>query len=171
MTWILTASGRHFDYLQPTWDQVDIRDIATALSRLCRFTGHPSKFYSVAQHSVMASYLVSTPLALEALMHDAAEAYCGDVNTMLKGLLPDYKVIEKRVDQLIRERLNLPSAMSPAVRHADLVMLATERRDLMPEDETRWDCLQGIFPLMTPILAWNPEHAQERFLARWRELT
>ncbi|MCD3082574.1 deoxyribonucleoside 5-monophosphate phosphatase [Salmonella enterica subsp. enterica serovar Enteritidis] len=101
MSFIQTLSGKQFDYLSATIDDIDIEDIAVALSNICRFSGHLPEFYSVAQHSVLCSQLVSPEFAFEALMHDAAEAYCQDIPAPLKALLPDYREIEKRTDQLI----------------------------------------------------------------------
>lgn len=95
---ILTYTGLHFPLLKPEYFHFNILDIAHALSQLCRFTGHTSSFYSVAQHSVMVASLVPADQALAALMHDAAEAYLGDVSSPLKALLPDYKLIETNVE-------------------------------------------------------------------------
>ncbi|MBB9196718.1 5'-deoxynucleotidase, partial [Escherichia coli] len=86
--------------------------------------------YSVAQHAVLCSQLVPQELAFEALMHDATEAYCQDIPAPLKRLLPDYKRMEEKIDAVIREKYGLPQAMSTPVKYADLIMLATERRDL-----------------------------------------
>ncbi len=76
MSYIQTLSGKKFDYLNSTTDDVEIEDIANALSHICRFSGHLPEFYSVAQHSVLCSQIVPPDFAFEALMHDAAEAYC-----------------------------------------------------------------------------------------------
>ncbi len=67
-------------------------------------------------------------------MHDAAEAYCRDIPAPLKALLPDYREIEKRTDQLIRFKFGLPLEEASVVKYADLTMLATERRDLDIDD-------------------------------------
>ncbi|TDN51124.1 hypothetical protein EC843_104135 [Buttiauxella sp. JUb87] len=96
--------------------------------------GHLPEFYSVAQHSVLCSQLVAPEFAFEALMHDAAEAYCQDIPAPLKTLLPDYQRIETFVDGLIRFKYNLPPKQSAVVKYADLTMLATERRDLDIDD-------------------------------------
>ncbi|TKI02302.1 HD family hydrolase, partial [Martelella alba] len=130
MTWITTFSGRHFDYADPDINSICITDIIHALSNECRYAGHCPQFYSVAQHSVLTSMIVPPAFALEALLHDAAEAYCKDIPAPLKQLLPDYHAVESRVDAAIRRRFGLPEAMSPEVKRADLIMLATERRDL-----------------------------------------
>jgi hypothetical protein len=171
MTWILTASGKHFDFSDPQPDQIDILDIAQALAFESRFAGHTRYYYSVAQHSELASRIVGDTFALEALLHDAAEAYTKDIPLPLKQLLPDYKAIERRVDAAIRTRFGLPEHGSLAVKHADLVMLATERRDLMPADDTPWQILCGIDPLPRRIMAVQPGKAHALFLRRWVELT
>jgi len=130
MTWITTATGRRVDYVRVGPEDIDIEDIATALSRECRFAGHCKHFYSVAQHSVLVSRLVPEELALEGLLHDASEAYLKDIPSPLKSLLPDYREIEARFDRAIRRRFGLPETPSPEIKRADLVLLATERRQL-----------------------------------------
>lgn len=146
MSFIQTLSGKQFDYLSATIDDIDIEDIAVALSNICRFSGHLPEFYSVAQHSVLCSQLVSPEFAFEALMHDAAEAYCQDIPAPLKALLPDYREIEKRTDQLIRFKFGLPLEEASVVKYADLTMLATELRDLDIDDSIPWVILEGIPP-------------------------
>ncbi|HDI4958884.1 TPA: deoxyribonucleoside 5-monophosphate phosphatase [Salmonella enterica] len=65
MSFIQTLSGKQFDYLSATIDDIDIEDIAVALSNICRFSGHLPEFYSVAQHSVLCSQLVSPEFAFD----------------------------------------------------------------------------------------------------------
>jgi len=171
MSWITTQSGKHFDYLNPSVDSICIEDIACALSNICRFTGHVQDFYSVAQHSVHVSYLVEPEFALEALLHDAAEAYCSDINSPLKRLLPDYRYIIKRVEKVIAAKYGLPPEMSQQVKHADLVMLATERRDLDFDNGTYWQMLDGIEPATHFIISpFNPRQARVLFLQRYNDL-
>lgn len=170
MTWILTASGKHFDFADPQPDQIEAGDIAQALSFESRFAGHTYHHYSVAQHSLMTSTIVDEPFALEALLHDASEAYCKDIPLPLKQMLPDYKAIERRVDAVIRARFGLPAACSQEVKRADLIMLATERRDLMPPDDTPWQILQGVTPLPYRIPAREPSTVLMQFLRRLDEL-
>ena len=98
----------------------------------------------MAQHSVLCSQIVPPEFAFEALMHDAAEAYCQDIPAPLKALLPDYRRIEERVEQVIRAKFSITPDMSAIVKYADLVMLATERRDLDIDDGSLWPCLEGI---------------------------
>lgn len=166
---ILTRSGRYFDFTVADPRQVDIDDIAHALSHICRFTGHTRFFYSVAQHSVLVSRLVPPELAFEALLHDAHEAYVGDMASPLKALLPGYKALEKRIEALVRARFELPAVMSPAVKQADLVALRTEQRDCMNSDHL-WTVLEGIEPHHEPIEWIPPSLVRDLFLRRFREL-
>ena len=95
--WFLTSTGRRFVPQLPAASKIDIEDIAHALSQLCRFGGHCCEFYSVAQHSVIVSLNVPPEHRFAALMHDAAEAYLGDVIQPIKRLLPEYKAMESEV--------------------------------------------------------------------------
>lgn len=169
---IQTSSGRYFDLLNPDPNAFDLFDIAAALSKICRFTGHCSSFYSVAQHSVLVSFLVGPRLARWGLFHDAAEAFLGDVATPLKQLLPDYKAIEQRVEHVVWRKFGLEPPMPPEIKTADLVMLATEKRDLMPNvGGPAWAVLNGIAPLGNRIAPWSPDYAAEIFIERAIALT
>ncbi|MFZ6690260.1 YfbR-like 5'-deoxynucleotidase [Undibacterium sp. SXout20W] len=166
---ILTASGSYFDLRAPMLSRIDIDTIAHALSNICRFTGHTREFYSVAQHSYHASFLVPEEYALEALLHDAAEAYIGDVATPLKRQLPDYAGIESKVEQAIAAHFNLTLPMSEHVHRADQIMLATEKRDLMPESED-WFAGTDIQPMPTKLVPVAPTMAKRLFLDRFHHL-
>ena len=171
MSFIQTASGKHFDYLNASTDDVVIEDIATALSNICRFAGHLPEFYSVAQHSVLCSQIVQPEFAFEALLHDAAEAYCLDMPAPLKALLPDYRRLETMIDDLIRSAFGLPFHHSDVVKYADLIMLATERRDLEIDDGTRWPILDGVPASdLIQIIPLRPGQAYGLFMNRFNEL-
>lgn len=161
---LLTRSGKYFDFLHPHPEAIDIEDIAHALANTCRFGGHTSQFYSVAQHCVRVSEIVPPQYALEGLLHDAAEAYIGDVVSPLKAMLPDYSVIEASIDRVVRTRFDLPLGLSDVVKAADLRMLATERRDLMTEHRTHWPILADVTPVDAGLVPIPPHLAKEMFL-------
>jgi 5'-deoxynucleotidase YfbR-like HD superfamily hydrolase len=127
-----TFTGRMIDLLQPTPEDIDIRDIAHSLSQLNRFCGHTSRPYCVAEHSVMCSYFGDPALALEKLLHDAAEAYIGDIASPLKRLLPQASAIEN--DFLIQIGLRFDVSLYPMVNDVkivDAMALRAEMAELM----------------------------------------
>lgn len=172
--WIVTHSGIKFDLLDPAPETVFLGDIVTALARLARFTGHSRGFYSVAQHCVDGLPYSDAHHALEWLLHDAHEAYTGDVNAPLKAHCPGYREIQHRVDAAIRERFGLPAIQSPFVSRVDLRMLATERRDLMPQcgdaPDDQWGSLRGVQPYVDQLIP-RPEAVVRgefrRAIKRW----
>lgn len=172
MSYISTYTGKHFDFINISADDICIEDIAQGLSNECRFAGQIDSFYSVAQHSVYVSLIVPPEYALEALLHDASEAYCKDIPSPLKALLPEYKAIEKNVQKIICYKWDMPRAISPAVHYADLTMLATERRDLEVDRDNQWPLLDGIpssdLININPLL---PIQARAMFIHRYNQLT
>lgn len=166
---ILTHTGKHFDFLDMRSDMINIIDIAHALSNLCRFTGMTERFYSVAEHSVYCSRIVPSEFAFDALMHDAAEAYIGDVSAPLKSLLPDYREIEVKLEALL-ERIYNFRHMPNEVREADIVMLVTEQIQLMNKDDD-WIYTGETKPANIIIEGWRPLQAEMEFLRRFNDLT
>lgn len=131
MTTLVTYTGSLIDPHNPDPFAISIFDIANALSRICRFSGNTPKFYSVAEHSIRVSKLVPDHMALEALLHDATEAYLGDVPAPVKNMLPDYKEVEERFQNAIDIRFGLPALQSPEIKMADYQMLLIENQELM----------------------------------------
>lgn len=183
MSTILTRSGRYFDFHKPDEFDYRVSDIAHALSNICRFTGHVSRFYSVATHSVLVSRLLPKELQLEGLMHDAAEAFVGDMSYPLKTIQPGFKDIEKGVDRAIRRKFGLPEKMTPGVKRADLALLSVEKDRLMPGNGENWEILDGLpMDLLTVAReyfaellntgdAFGPVAARGLFLQEFRRLT
>lgn len=165
---ILTFTGHYFDFLQPQTSHVCIEDIARALSQICRFTGHTRSFYSVAQHAVLVSRIVPPEDAWAGLHHDDAEAYLGDVARPLKLMLPDYRKIEAGVEAAVFAHFGVPFPLPSSVKHADMVMLATERRDLM---SPIGDWNLGVEPLADYVIEpMSQRRAEEMFLERYDAL-
>lgn len=162
-------SGRMFWPLDPRPEEIDIGDIAHALSMICRFTGHVRRFYSVAQHCVLAARKVEgREDALWALLHDASEAYLTDLSRPIK-VLPEmgpYREMEKRIMACVCERFDLPLVQPHSVTIADERMLATEKRDLLRGPP--WDLPHP--PYEDAIASWSPETAERVFLSEFRAL-
>ena len=169
--WFQTYSARRFNPCTATAADINIEDIAHALSNYCRFGGHTRHFYSVAQHCCLChDNMPDQPvLRLQALLHDATEAYMGDVVKPLKLVLEDYQRIEKRLERVIMEAFGLPVALVPQVKLADLTALATEKRDLL-RDGPEWTQLIGVKPWPDNITPWAPAVAKEQFLQRFYAL-
>ncbi len=172
---IQTNSNKAFSFVDPRPGQVCIEDIAHALSLLCRYTGHSNRFYSVGQHSLLVAHLTPKPFKLEALLHDAPEAYIGDISSPLKQLLLDYQRIEHNVTRVVRGRFNLPPGETPCVKRADTHALAIERASLLPDEPfCAWDWIDemgfntdGYEDWLAPM---TPEEVKEEFMVKYFEL-
>lgn len=116
--WIQTYTGKHFYPLNPKSEDICIEDIAHSLSQICRYNGHTNQFYSVAKHSILLSYLaedygIDSEGQLYYLMHDAHEAYVGDMTMPMKynlrilGLYKVYNKIVKKIDKVIFKKFNI----------------------------------------------------------------
>jgi hypothetical protein len=168
--WGQTFLGVPFYYRDPRPEDVHPEDIAHALALQCRFGGHCSTFYSVAEHSIRVSYEVPPEHALVGLLHDAAEAYVLDLPRPLKRMLGEYAEIERGVAMAVGQRFGVDLTHVPAcVKHADEVLLATEKRDLMPNVPQPWPYLPD--PLPSPIVPLGWDRAKEAFLRRLQVLS
>jgi len=169
-----TAHGGFFDLDRPSRSRFTIEEVAHQLSMICRFGGACAFHYSVAQHSVLVASLLPPELQYEGLMHDAHEAFVGDMTNPAKPMLPDYRKLERSVEQEMRRRFGLPSIKNPEVKRMDLVAMATERAQLMaptPSDSPHdWACIRDVAPAPVKIMPCSPEVAARRFLVMYREL-
>lgn len=170
--WITTYTGKKFHFLAPQPEEIDIIDIAHALSLTCRFGGQCSQFYSVAEHSIRVAEIVPGEYKLHALLHDASEAYLPDLPRPMKAGLPKFKSMELVILKAawIRFDINnwsLVNGMKVVVKEADNILLATEARDLMP-NTIDWAPLPK--PLKEKIIPASSIHIEQVFLNRFREL-
>jgi len=171
--WIQTFTGKRLDLDPPNPDQIDIVDIAHGLSMLCRFNGQCTRFYSVAEHSVHVSHEIAPELALVGLLHDAAEAYLGDVPSPLKGQLSQFKTFEKQMEQAIGEKFRIEYELfvSKELKRADVQLLIDEKAVLMVDTPEPWLPGEPAVKDMGRIKCWGPEEAKVKFLERFAQLT
>lgn len=168
--WITTSSERRFYVLDPRSEDVRIDDIAHALSLQCRFTGHIREFYSVAQHCVLVSQFCPAEFALWGLLHDASEAYIGDMSAPLKHTqeMSRFRTTERHIMLAVAERFGLAPKEPAVIKEVDRRMCLTEARDLLGSIKGWYDEYE---PYPNVIMPWSPRWAEEQFLRRFRELT
>jgi len=173
--WIITFTGKQFWPLDPRPEDVCLEDIAHALSNICRFTGHCKSFYSVAQHCVLVSQNCEYPM--RGLLHDAAEAYLGDMSRPMKRsrLGGAYQLAEIHLQDTIYAHFGMESVEAienDIVKNVDNRLLMTEKMQLVIPHSHIWTDIQGrgIEPLPIEITPLYPIEAEYLFLARFNEL-
>ena len=167
---ITTFTGKQFDVFAPEIELIRIEDIAHALAYTCRFGGHCKRFYSVAEHSMAVSRCCkSAEVELVGLMHDAAEAYMGDIPGPIKQHLPQFKEAEDRLLALIFSKYSVGQGhlgSVHSVKGIDTSMLWWEARFLLPNTDTlpRMAAEAPMIPaFMTPEF-YTPQEAEREFL-------
>lgn len=185
MTWMLTYTGATFDLRHADPAAISSLDIAHALSQLNRYTGHASRPYSVAEHSLLVVEILQRELCvhqpqvlLAGLMHDAHEAYTNDVATPMKQLLGEvWRVTEDHIQRQVLQRFGLMETYvrnQGIIKMADTIALATERRDLLPPTGAPWPVLQDVAPIDWLTLdAWDVmewKDWRQAFIDRFAEL-
>jgi len=183
---IITYTGKSFNLLEPKPEMVCIEDIAHSLAYQCRYTGHSRGFYSVAQHCVLMAENTDLPGdPLQKLLHDADEAYIGDIARPWKALLDvyiprnkttlNYHIPVSKFEQGIQDVIGLALGVnlehSAEVKTADIRMMATEIRDLMPPgfSSEEWG-LDISNPVKKVIVPWSPFESEAMFLHTYKEL-
>jgi hypothetical protein len=165
------ASGRGWDLMNPSADQVYWRDIADHLGRIYRFTGGTN--YSVAQHCCMVADILPASLRVYGLLHDAHEAYLGDIAQPMKRALALWggrgalDILVTTHDNAICKAAGIDYDLlhGTDVRYADNIALATERRDLCADSDVEWGPLPT--PLSSPIRSvWPWPKAADEWLTR-----
>ncbi len=178
MTQIITRSGTVVDLLNPKPDDIHIDDIAWSLSRMSRYLGHTLGIpYNVAQHSVLVAEIVTEKQAAAvALMHDAHEAYLGDIVGPLKDHLIGYEGVAANMQHVIHRRFGLPWPVPPLwqedVQDADRELCAVELRDIMPRPNMPIG--PANYPIPVTKLAISTVHtereAYDAFIREYRTL-
>lgn len=169
--WMQTFSGKPFVVMDPKPEMISATDIAHSIAMQCRYNGHVKFFYSVAEHCLLTSYMVPAEDALWALLHDATEAYVGDMVRPLKRSMPDFVAAEDRVMEAIAIHfgLDLPARMPESVRQADNLILMDERAALLTAPPQAWE--HEAEPAGMEIVGYSPAIAKELYLSRLEELT
>lgn len=171
---IRLRSGRYLDLRRPQPDQFTFADIAGGLSKICRFGGQCERFYSVAEHSYhCARQAMKDGLTIReqqcVLMHDAAEAFIGDIVKPLKIMLPDYAHLETLMENCILNKYDLDCDPN-LIREIDHAMLIAERRGMFSPDSETWTGENSVRKLSVDFKFWTPNEAEEMFVWRAREL-
>lgn len=166
--WMQTYTGRAFFPLDPRPDDLDLRDIAHALGMVVRYAGHVTRFYSVAEHCVLMSEAVAPENAAWALLHDAPEAYIGDMVRPLKRQpsMAAYVEADDRIMATICYRFDLDYAMPAEVKLADTRILRDERAELLGPSPQPWSDAEQVESLGVHVQGWAPDVAAASYLAR-----
>jgi hypothetical protein len=152
---IRTYSGHYFDVFDPNPDHIEIEDIAHSLSLLCRFAGHIKSFYSVAEHSIWVCNKVSKTNALQALLHDATEAYLIDMPKPIKDEISQYLEMENNLMKVIAEKFGFQYPFSKEVKIQDRAALEFEWENKVLSDN---------------FISMSHKEAKEHFLEMYYKL-
>lgn len=171
--WIQTYTGIRFFPWRPRPEDVHLEDIAHALAQLPRYGGHLPMPYSVAQHSLLVARHCPPALRLIGLLHDATEAYVGDMMRPVKEGLRSFQLLESRIWEAIALRFELPVSIPAEVKLIDNRALTTEVRQLIPSPAWQWGSHLPWDPLperIHPIPWRDAKHAFiDLFELLWQE--
>ena len=186
MAWMQTNTGKAFDLTRPDPRLVDFEnDVAPALGKIARFVGHTDgRFgYSVAQHCVLGAETLyeetgSLRLAALFLLHDAHEAYIGDISQPFEALMNEMyhgyfsahiREAKERLDAAIYRAagVHLPNDDEKVtIKGHDIAMMNAERHALMPR--MRWapgvEAIPAVEVCVAELGPWDPVTAREEWL-------
>lgn len=152
-----SASGKKISLHKPTPEMICLEDIARGLDNICRFGGQISSHHSVAAHTLLVWHLAPEHLKPAALLHDAAEAYLGDVIKPLKVLLKSvYEPIERRFEELIFRKYHVDINLLPYVKPYDMQAVEIEHAYFHKGDGQLIEYLHEI----REQLGWLTNHVQ-----------
>lgn len=180
-SWVETYTGEQFWPLDPRPEEIHLEDIAHSLSHICRYGGHINRFYSVAEHCVHVSNAVSRENAFWGLMHDAAEAYVGDMVRPLKKHMDEFNLVEAKILGMIAKKFGVADEvwsweqsdqdiLPEEVKETDTRILLTERKALMPNNRHEWGH-EHLEPLKVNIIGYRPTIAKTLWLNKFEELS
>lgn len=145
-----TYRGHMVNLINPDPTTLFMEDIAMGLAKQCRFNGQLQRYYSVAEHSMLAANLAHLDgvrlSELKAIfMHDAHEAYTGEIITPMKHALMGLKSIIERLDTAIGDRFGIDFVKHhDIIKHYDLLMLKAEKKTLLRVTELKWDMIDEV---------------------------
>ena len=173
---IRVRSGKYIDLVDPKEDQFDFSDIAGGLSKICRFSGQSSFFYSVAEHSCHCAFQAiqdgySQDICAAVFGHDFAEFSLTDCPSPLKALLPEYKILELRMEDVISKKFGLEfRKYHDIIKSIDHSMLIAEKKKMMSPDGVEWNGEKTVREITPDINGWNPDEAEVIFTSYARFL-
>lgn len=179
---MMTVSAKYVDLNNLKADDIDVTDVAHALSQLCRYNGHTKEFYSVAEHCVrLARYAMNNiegedgkMIAKALLLHDATEAYVGDVIYPLKKHLPQFNRLEDKIGNVIFKKfgIKLTPEMELKIKELDrricfdemYVLFVGHIDQKLYEENIRPLGIQNLLVNQTDSFGWNPSIAFDKYL-------
>lgn len=173
---IKVSAGHYLNLADPNPQCIEIQSIASALGKICRFGGHCPRFYSVAEHSVLATHVAIRDSVCNAacraiLMHDAVEAFIGDMVKPLKIMVPQFVEIEQRIESAIDTAFGLNfNEWRRTIKQYDRAMLKLEKTTMWPDDTEQWAGFSDVAMADTTLRFFNPDDATAMFLNLWNAL-
>jgi uncharacterized protein len=173
---IKVSAGHYVDLANPDPSTIEVKSIAAALSKVCRFGGHCPQFYSVAEHCIHATAMACSEgytgdALIAVFLHDAAEAYIGDMVKPLKVTMPQYGEAEQRIETAIQAAFGVDfSKWMDVIKRFDRAMLKAEKVTMWPEDTEKWAGFSEIEDRVVKFQFWEPSQAEMQFLAMARTL-